>query len=54
MVVGLSGAPDSTRLEIRPIEAADEADLASAVEQSSGEAVYRRFLSPHGRLTARS
>lgn len=52
MVVGLSGAPDSTRLDIRPIEAGDEADLASAVELSSGEAVYRRFLGPHGPLTA--
>ena len=39
-------------LEIRPIEAGDKADLVSAVEQSSGEAVYRRFLSPHGPLTA--
>jgi protein lysine acetyltransferase len=52
VVVGLSGAPDSIRLEIRPIEAGDKADLASAIEQSSGEAVYRRFLSPHGPLTA--
>ena len=51
MVVGLSGGPDSTRLEIRPIEADDKADLATAVEQSSGEAVYRRFLGPHGPLT---
>jgi RimJ/RimL family protein N-acetyltransferase len=51
VVVGLSGAPDSTRLEIRPIEAGGKADLASAVEQSSGEAVYRRFLGPHGPLT---
>jgi RimJ/RimL family protein N-acetyltransferase len=52
VVVGLSGAPESMRLEIRPIEAGDKADLASAVELSSGEAVYRRFLSPHGPLTA--
>jgi GNAT superfamily N-acetyltransferase len=51
VVVGLSGAPDSMRLEIRPIEAGDKADLASAVQQSSGEAVYRRFLGPHGPLT---
>ena len=48
MVVGLSGAPGSTRLEIRPIEAGDKADLTAAVEQSSGEAVYRRFLGPQG------
>lgn len=41
-----------TKLEIRPIDPADKAALASAVEQSSDEAVYRRFLNPHGRLTA--
>ncbi|HET7051671.1 MAG TPA: GNAT family N-acetyltransferase [Solirubrobacteraceae bacterium] len=41
-----------TELEIRPIDPADKAALASAVEQSSDEAVYRRFLNPHGRLTA--
>ena len=39
-------------LEIRPIEAGDRAALAAAVDQSSDEAVYRRFLNPHGRLTA--
>ena len=52
MVVGLSGARDAARFEIRPIEASDKGDLASAVELSSGDAVYRRFLSPHGPLTA--
>lgn len=41
-----------TELEIRPIEPGDKAALASAVEQSSDEAVYRRFLNSHGRLTA--
>jgi RimJ/RimL family protein N-acetyltransferase len=39
-------------LEIRPIEPGDKAALASAVAESSDEAVYRRFLNPHGRLTA--
>jgi GNAT superfamily N-acetyltransferase len=39
-------------LEIRPIQPSDKASLADAVEQSSDEAIYRRFLSPHGRLTA--
>ena len=46
MVAGL------TMLEIRPIQPGDKASLADAVEQSSAEAIYRRFLSPHGRLTA--
>ena len=41
-----------TKLDIRPIDPADKAALASAVEQSSDEAVYRRFLNPHGRLTS--
>jgi RimJ/RimL family protein N-acetyltransferase len=40
------------RLEIRPIEPRDKADLASALEQSTSEAIYRRFLGPHGPLTA--
>ena len=40
------------RVEIRPIEARDKADLASAVEESSSEAIYRRFLGPHGPLSA--
>jgi GNAT superfamily N-acetyltransferase len=39
-------------LEIRPIEPGDKASLAAAVDQSSDEAIYRRFLNPHGRLTA--
>ena len=38
-------------LEIRPIEPGDKAALAAAVDHSSDEAVYRRFLSSHGRLT---
>ncbi len=41
-----------TELEIRPIEPGDKAALAAAVDQSSDEAVYRRFLNPHKRLTA--
>jgi GNAT superfamily N-acetyltransferase len=41
-----------TKLEIRPIEPGDKAALAAAVDQSSDAAVYRRFLNPHGRLTA--
>jgi GNAT superfamily N-acetyltransferase len=41
-----------TELEIRPIEPGDKAALAAAVNESSDEAVYRRFLNPHGRLTA--
>ncbi|HEY1520368.1 MAG TPA: GNAT family N-acetyltransferase [Solirubrobacteraceae bacterium] len=41
-----------TQLEIRPITPGDKAELAAAVDQSSDEAVYRRFLNPHGRLTA--
>ena len=46
-------APASgTELEIRAIEPGGKAALAAAVDQSSDEAVYRRFLNPHGRLTA--
>ena len=41
-----------TEFEIRPIEPGDKSGLAAAVDQSSDEAVYRRFLNPHGRLTA--
>lgn len=41
-----------TEIYIRPIEPGDKAGLAAAVEQSSDTAVYRRFLNPHGRLTA--
>jgi GNAT superfamily N-acetyltransferase len=39
-------------VEIRPIAPSDKAALQAAIEQSSGEAIYRRFLNPHGRLTA--
>ena len=42
----------AAELEIRPIEPGDKAVLAAAVDQSSDEAIYRRFLNPHGRLTA--
>jgi protein lysine acetyltransferase len=40
------------RVEIRPIEARDKADLAFAVQESSSDAIYRRFLGPHGPLSA--
>jgi len=40
------------QLEIRPIDAADKAGLESAIQQSSSDAIYRRFLGPHGPLTA--
>ena len=39
-------------VELRPIEAGDKRSLAAALEQSSSEAIYRRFLGPHGPLTA--
>jgi RimJ/RimL family protein N-acetyltransferase len=42
----------SQQLEIRPVTPDDKAGLAAAVEQSSDEAIYRRFLNPHRRLTA--
>jgi GNAT superfamily N-acetyltransferase len=35
------------RLEIRAIEPSDKAGLEAAVEESSDEAVYRRFLGAH-------
>jgi RimJ/RimL family protein N-acetyltransferase len=41
----------SVRLEIRPIEPRDKAGLAAALEQSSGEAIRRRFLGSHGPLS---
>jgi RimJ/RimL family protein N-acetyltransferase len=40
------------KLEIRPIEPGDKGALAAAVDESSDAAIYRRFLNPHGRLTA--
>jgi RimJ/RimL family protein N-acetyltransferase len=40
------------QLEIRPIEPSDKAAIVAAVEQSSADAIYHRFLNPHGRLTA--
>ena len=45
-------AQDSDELKIRAIEPGDKPALAAAVDQSSDEDVYRRFLNPHGRLTA--
>ena len=46
------GSLSSLPLEIRAIGPGDKADLASALEERSGEAVYRRFLGPHGPLSA--
>jgi GNAT superfamily N-acetyltransferase len=45
-------SPISLPIEIRPIEPGDKADLASALQESSSEAIYRRFLGPHGPLSA--
>jgi RimJ/RimL family protein N-acetyltransferase len=39
------------QLEIRPIAPDDKAGLATAFERLSDESRYRRFLSPHGRLS---
>jgi hypothetical protein len=36
---------------VRPIEPGDKAGLAAAFERLSDESRYRRFLSPHGRLS---
>jgi GNAT superfamily N-acetyltransferase len=41
----------SPPIEIRPVDAGDKAALTSALQQSSGEAIYRRFLGPRGPLT---
>ena len=49
MVVELTLSPP---IEIRPIESHDKAGLAAALDQSSSEAIYRRFLGPHGPLSA--
>ncbi len=40
-------------LEIRPIEPDDKAALVRGFERLSSQSRYRRFLSPHGRLTLR-
>ena len=44
---------DGTRLEIKPLEAADRDELRVAIENLSPESRYRRFLSPTGGLSAR-
>jgi GNAT superfamily N-acetyltransferase len=44
--------PTDEVVQIRPIQPSDKAALVAAIEQSSAEAIYRRFLNPHGRLTA--
>jgi hypothetical protein len=44
----------SQQLEIRPIKPSDKATLVAAVEQSSGDATYRRFLNPHAGIQTSS
>ena len=39
-------------IAVRPIEPGDKAALAAAFERLSAESRYRRFLSPHGELSA--
>jgi GNAT superfamily N-acetyltransferase len=39
-------------LEIRPVSPEDKAAMAEAFERLSPESRYRRFLAPHGQLTA--
>jgi acetyltransferase len=46
-----AGHASGTELEVRPIGPGDKADLSAAVDQSSTDAIYRRFLNPRGRLT---
>jgi L-amino acid N-acyltransferase YncA len=43
--------PDGARLLIRPIRPDDKEKMAAAFEQLGPESRYRRFLSPHSRLT---
>jgi GNAT superfamily N-acetyltransferase len=44
-----AGAAD---LEIRPIEPGDKEAMVAAFERLSDESRYRRFMTPHGRLSA--
>jgi GNAT superfamily N-acetyltransferase len=39
-------------LQLRPVEPGDKSALAAALAQSSSEAIYRRFLGPHGPFSA--
>jgi RimJ/RimL family protein N-acetyltransferase len=39
-------------ISVRPIEPDDKTGLAAAFQRLSDESRYRRFLSPHGRLSA--
>jgi GNAT superfamily N-acetyltransferase len=39
-------------IAVRPIEPGDKAGLAAAFDRLSDESRYRRFLSPHGHLSA--
>jgi GNAT superfamily N-acetyltransferase len=48
----VTGRDPDELLEIRPIAPSDKAALVAAVERSSDDAIYHRFLNPHGRLTA--
>jgi GNAT superfamily N-acetyltransferase len=46
-----TSAPDTERLVIRPIGADDKQRLAAGFEKLSDRSRYRRFLSPHPRLS---
>ena len=43
---------DAADLEIRPIEPDDKQAMVAAFERLSDESRYRRFMNPHGRLSA--
>jgi GNAT superfamily N-acetyltransferase len=43
---------DAGSLEVRPIAPGDKQQLAEGFQRLSGESRYRRFLSPHSRLSA--
>jgi GNAT superfamily N-acetyltransferase len=45
-------ADDAEALEIRPIEPGDKEAMLEGFERLSEKSRYRRFLAPHGRLTA--
>lgn len=44
-------SPDARSLEIRPVSPGDKQALLDGFERLSEQSRYRRFLSPHGRLT---
>jgi putative redox protein len=45
-------AADAGDLEVRPIEPGDKQTMIEGFQRLSDESRYRRFLAPHGRLTA--